>query len=239
MASTSKLSKIPVASLGGVTDRVITTTKESNLQDVITDSAFTNLEEKSKRYTEGLSKRLYSKLTNDMVALDKKRDGISRRMDEYVLSLLESPIETMHAPARRVYDIIERYPNVESEAYVDKSKHLRKMIAELRDANLKDDVTLLNLKPWIDALEAANEEFEAKIIERGNDLVAIREVQSATALRRDLEQALRDYFEFVHGMVVTKKTEEYKLFEKKLQERLDTAINPLLRTTPDDNKQPS
>ena len=79
MASTSKLSKIPVASLGGVTDRVITTTKESNLQDVITDSAFTNLEEKSKRYTEGLSKRLYSKLTNDMVALDKKRDGISRR----------------------------------------------------------------------------------------------------------------------------------------------------------------
>lgn len=236
MANTNRISKIPVASLGGVTDRVITTTKESNLPEVIGDTTFTNVVEKSDRYTDGLSKRLYSKLTNDMVALDKKRDGISRRMNEYVLSLLESPIEAMHAPARRIYDIIERYPNVESEPYADESKHLRKMIAELRDASLKDDVALLNLKPWIDALEAANEEFEAKIIERGNDLVAIREVKSATTLRRDLEQALRDYFEFVHGMVVTKKTEEYRLFEKKLQERVDTAVNPLLRTTPDEKK---
>lgn len=239
MANASKLAKIPVASLGGVTDRVITTAKESNLQDVITDSAFTNLEEKSKRYTDSLNKRLYSKLTSDMVALDKKRDGISRRMGEYVVSLLESPIEAMHAPARRIYDVIERYPNVESEPYADESKHLRKMIAELRDASLKDDVTLLNLKPWIDALEVANEEFEAKIIERGNDLVAIHEVQSATTLRRELEQALRDYFEFVHALVIIKKTEEYKMFEKQLMERVDTAINPLLRATPDDKKQPS
>ncbi|WP_320051980.1 DUF6261 family protein [uncultured Acetobacteroides sp.] len=239
MANTNRISKVPVASLGGVTDRVITTAKESKLPEVIADSAFTNLEEKSKRYTDGLSKRLHSKLTNDMVVIDKKRDSISRRMDEYVSSLLESPIEAMHVPARRVYDIIERYPNVESEAYADESKHLRKMIAELRDASLKDDITLLNLKPWIDALEAANEEFEAKIIERGNDLVAIHEVQSATTLRRDLEKALRDYFEFVHALVVIKKTEEYKTFEKQLLERVNTAISPLLRDTPDDKKQPS
>lgn len=236
MANSLQFSRIPVASLGGVTDRVITTTKESNLPEVIGDSSFTNVEEASLRYTDGLSKRRYSKLTTQMVGIDKKRDSISHRMGEYVYSLLESPIEAMHASARRVYDIIERYPKVEALPYGDESKLLRKMIAELRDASLKDDVALLNLKPWIDALEAANEEFEAKIIERGNDLVAIREVQSATTLRRDLEQALRDYFEFVHGMVVTKKTDEYRLFEKKLQERVDTAVNPLLRATPDATK---
>jgi hypothetical protein len=239
MSSAFQISRIPVASLGSVTDRVVATSKESKLAEVIGDTAFTNLEEKSQRYTEGLNKRLYSKLTNDMVAIDKKRDSISRRMGEYVVSLLESPIEAMHAPARRICDILERYPNVESEPYGDESKLLRKIVAELCSPNLKDDVTLLNLKPWIDALDAANEEFEAKIMERGNDLVVIREVQSATTLRRDLEQALRDYFEFVHALVVIKKTDEYKQFEKRLLERVDTAISPLLRDTPDDKKQPS
>ena len=55
-------------------------------------------------------------------------------------------------------------------------------------------------------------------------------------VRRELEQALRNYFEYVHALVVIKKTEAYIDFEKTLYKVVETTADPLLRTTPDDKK---
>lgn len=238
MKNVTIISRIPVASLGAATGRVVETTKEAALADVVTDTAFTNLEQKSEAYRKSINKRKYSELTDEMVLLDKNRDSLSVGMRQYVMSQLNSPVKAMHDAAVPVSQVLDRYVGVEVLPYGDESENLRNMIAELRASGLQANITTLNLKEWIDATEKANDDFETKIRQRGDDVVAIHEVKSASSQRRELEQALRDYFEFVHALVLVKKTEVYINFEKKLYERVETVATPLSRT-PDDKKQPS
>lgn len=205
--------------------------------DVVTDTAYTNLEQKSEKYRQSINKRRFSDLTDEMVALDKNRDSLSSAMRSNVASQLSSPIASMRDAALQVQRVLDRFVGVEVLSFGDESVNLRNMVTELRAPELVDAVTALNLKPWIDAIEKANEDFELKIRERGDDVVAIHEVKSASVLRRELEQALRDYFEFVHALVILKKTDDYRNFEKRLYERVEAVVAPLNRTPSEEVKK--
>jgi hypothetical protein len=145
----------------------------------------------------------------------------------------------MHDGAVVVSTVLDRYIGVEALPYGDESENLHNMVAELRAPGLQASVAALHLKDWIDAIDKANNDFEHMILQRSNDEVAIQKVNSASSQRRELEQALRNYFEYVHALVVIKKTEAYIDFEKTLYKVVETTADPLLRATPDDNKQPS
>ncbi len=237
MKNVTIVSRVPVAGLGAVTWRVVETAQESKMVDVVTDTAYTNLEQKSEKYRQSINKRRYSELTDEMVALDKNRDSLSSGMRKYVASQLDSPVVSMSDAALKVQRVLDRFVGVEVLSFGDESVNLRNMVAELRATGLQASVTTLNLKPWIDAIETANEAFELKIRERGDDVVAIHEVKSASVLRRELEQALRDYFEFVHALVILKKTDDLKNFEKRLYERVEAVVAPLNRTPAEEVKK--
>lgn len=236
MTNANRISRIPVASLGATAGRVVETAKESSIPDVVNDTAFTNLEQKSNTYRQSINKKLYSDLTDDAVQLDKNRDSFSTGMRQYVKSMLNSPVQAMHDAAVVVSKVLDRYVGVEALPYGDESENLHNMVAELRAPSLQSSVATLNLKDWIDAIDKANNDFEHMILQRSNDEVVIQKVKSASSQRRDLEQALRDYFEYVHALVVIKKTEEYIDFEQKLYKVVETTAAPLLRATPDDKK---
>jgi len=237
MKNVTIVSRVPVAGLSAVTWRVVETAQESKMVDVVTDTAYTNLEQKSEKYRQSINKRRYSELTDEMVSLDKNRDSLSSGMRKYVASQLDSPVVSMSDAALKVQRVLDRFVGVEVLSFGDESVNLRNMVTELRATGLQASVTTLNLKPWIDAIETANEAFESKIRERGDDVVAIHEVKSASVLRRELEQALRDYFEFVHALVILKKTDDLKNFEKRLYERVEAVVAPLNRTPAEEVKK--
>ena len=236
---TSKLSKCPVASLGAVSDRIIATTEEAAIPEVTASPTFATLKTCSDAYTDGIKKRLYSGLTAEMIEIDRTRDVLNRNMDDYVVTQLVSPLEPMRQAAQRVHAVSDRFPGIETLPYGEESKLIRKKVAELRDANLAPSITLLNLTPWVDALEDANEKFETKILERGDDIVSLREVQSASSQRKELEKAIHSFFELVHALVVIQNTEVLKTFEKRLFERVEAVIVPMGRTANPETKQPS
>lgn len=226
------LTKIPVASLGNVADRVLSATDTAAIEDVGKSDVYAALKAKAAAFTNGIKKRLYSKLTSEMVHLDKSRDDTFRHMFDYVSSLVGSPVEAMHAPAAQVGEVLKRYSNVASQPMGEESKLIRKLVADLNAPALAAAVTAINLNPWINMLAAANNQFEDTVLKRNDDNVAIHEVQSATRQRSELEKALRDFLEYIHALVVVNKTDALVLLEKTLIENIAAATKPLLRDKP-------
>ena len=145
-----------------------------------------------------LSKK--SQYTEQIAAKDRERDSIFRGYRTAVKGMLRMPVAKMAEAAADLWQHLKDY-NIDPDMQLEReTSRMMNLVADL-DYKLAPQVQLLGLKPYVDALRAANNTVEELLATRTDD----RSQQIAGALRKARlasDEAYLDTVRLINAMAV-------------------------------------
>ena len=145
-----------------------------------------------------LSKK--SQYTEQIAAKDRERDSIFRGYRTAVKGMLRMPVAKMAEAAADLWQHLKDY-NIDPDMQLEReTSRMMNLVADL-DYKLAPQVQLLGLKPYVDALRAANDTVEELLATRTDD----RSQQIAGALRKARlasDEAYLDTVRLINAMAV-------------------------------------
>ena len=145
-----------------------------------------------------LSKK--SQYTDQITAKDRERDSIFRGYRTAVKGMLRMPVAEMAKAAADLWQHLKDY-NIDPDMQLEReTSRMMNLVADL-DYKLAPQVQLLGLKPYVDALRAANDTVEELLATRTDD----RSQQIAGALRKARlasDEAYLDTVRLINAMAV-------------------------------------
>ena len=210
-------SRIPVADLGILNARLTKLIEQSTLEDVLKSEEFENFQKISEEFSQSVLKKITNDYTKSIIQKDAERDKIYLGFRRSIISQINSPLNEIAETAEKAKGILDRFgTGVEKLPYSKESEYLTRMLEEFKKEERICEV--LNLKIWLDALKRSQYDFEELYALRRDDNVTMKEVESATEIRKELEKALKVLSQYVKALSVVNKTEKYKTLEAKFNE---------------------
>jgi len=143
-----------------------------------------------------------SKYTDDVKAADEKRDKILKQLFHIVKGFTNSTIEAEVNAAELISRAITLFgKDLPSQPNNTKSANLNGLLLELSKRNYTPAIELLNLKAVLGLLKTAQMEFEMVFYHRGVDKAKAKGIPTASNLRVDYEQAIRDMISYAEAQV--------------------------------------
>lgn len=205
------------------------TSMKSGSESIKSHPIVKELLEISRLLFDAINRETYSKLSDRVKDLDKRRDRVYIGIRTYVSSMLYSLDDEAVAAATRIDSVLEKHgAGIEKMPFLEESMMLRKLLTDLRSPSLAADVEKIGLTPKLADLEVATTDFEEVFNDRTADQAAIKEQLSVTAQRRKLEEAIRNYLALANVMALNNPDwlELVKLLEPDIDRIKSTIAKP-------------
>lgn len=134
-----------------------------------------------------------------MQTADAERTHAYRTLRAYLKAYGEMSLLPDTAEATTLYKAIRRF-EIRRLTYAEKTTQLVHLIEELEKPEHAEQLKRLKLQAAFDVLKTKYEDFETLYAEHVEANAALRATPSATAIRKRLERALRDYIDFLKAM---------------------------------------
>ena len=191
--------KIKTKNLGVLAQQVIQASKSGTYKLPEEHVLLKKLEDESREYTQAYTKPAYSQKGRSVLAADAARTKAYQRLRAYLKAYGEMPLLADYKDAAELYKVMRRF-DIRRMNYAEKSAEMKLLVEELEKPEHAERLKKLKLKPAFDELKALYEGFEDLYAEQGSANAALRATPSATAIRRRLERALRDYINLLTAM---------------------------------------
>lgn len=233
---TAPFTQFSVATLGTIADRFIAIAQLNANTAVVASPLFTVLKESYAAFEPLLKKQSFSGMGARVAELDLQRD----RNFSAVKRLLSgfSNYETTRGEAARAllehFDLVSEAIHV---SYTEEDALLDKLEALLSTEQAQKQIVAVGIAEEINLLFDLHHAFKAACLDQADANSDLRQQTSATALRRDLEDALRAFYLFVIAM---KKVAPWKDIHADLTEVVKSARATLRKKTaaqPDEDEQ--
>lgn len=151
-------------------------------------------------------KKVYSKLTSsgmgkNVYSADEERDTLFVEIRHYlqgVAGLRRAPGKT---DAVELLKVFEQYGSgMYRMSYSTESAQLNKLLMDLEKPENTTHIAALKLGSQLDELKEMQQSFEKMFGEQSEANADLREIPSASSVRRSLETALRSYFDLLEAM---------------------------------------
>ena len=191
--------KIKTKNLGVLAQQVIQASKSGTYKLPEEHVLLKKLEDESREYTQAYTKPAYSQKGRSVLAADAARTQAYQRLRAYLKAYGEMPLLADYKDAAELYKVMRRF-DIRRMNYAEKSAEMKLLVEELEKPEHVERLKKLKLKPAFDELKALYEGFEDLYAEQASANAALRATPSATAIRRRLERALRDYINLLTAM---------------------------------------
>ena len=191
--------KIKTKNLGVLAQQVIQASKSGTYKLPEEHVLLKKLEDESREYTQAYTKPAYSQKGRSVLAADAARTKAYQRLRAYLKAYGEMPLLADYKDAAELYKVMRRF-DIRRMNYAEKSAEMKLLVEELEKPEHAERLKKLKLKPAFDELKALYEGFEDLYAEQASANAALRATPSATAIRRRLERALRDYINLLTAM---------------------------------------
>jgi hypothetical protein len=191
--------KIKTKNLGVLAQQVIQASKSGTYKLPEEHVLLKKLEDESREYTQAYTKPAYSQKGRSVLAADAARTKAYQRLRAYLKAYGEMPLLADYKDAAELYKVVRRF-DIRRMNYAEKSAEMKLLVEELEKPEHAERLKKLKLKPAFDELKALYEGFEDLYAEQASANAALRATPSATAIRRRLERALRDYINLLTAM---------------------------------------
>ncbi len=188
-------SKISTKELATLAKRVIKASKSGDYTVLADNELLQKVEEQYAIYYQVYTKKTYSGKGELVAEADHTRDVLFSKIKKFLDGYRQ--IETMPNAqmADELYHIFKDFGlGLYKLNYANESAQLNKLIEELEKEENTEKLTALNLTDSLAQLKASQLHFEQVYNEQAEDNADLHHMPSATEIRKDLEEALRDYF---------------------------------------------
>ncbi|MDR2473929.1 MAG: DUF6261 family protein [Tannerella sp.] len=160
-----------------------------------------------------------SALTSDVTNLDVRRDNVFRGLKAVWKAALVAIEDDIKAAAERLGIVFDHFGNLASKPYSEETAGIINFIQELR-SHYADDIATLNIVAMVDALEAANNEFEETILRR-NDEMAARTTFKIIELRHEINRCYGDMIDRIEAQALLEGKDRFAEFISTLNANIE------------------
>ena len=193
-------SSLTTTNLGSLGNRVIEASERTANETITANPLLDETRNKAEVYNAVVLKRIYSGMGTTVEGADLFRDRVYhnlKRMLQGFAGFTDSARGKAAAALLRVFD---EAGGIYGLSYADESMVLSKLIGMLDTDENRAHFTLLGIGEEAQLLSEAQSNFEQVFFEQVEANADLRKSPSASSIRHELEDALRNYFAFVSAM---------------------------------------
>jgi hypothetical protein len=168
-----------------------------------------------------ITKQVAQQQTEELAAADLKRDNLFRGVKYMVQANLLHPDAEKQEAASELEKVIAKVGwNLHRESYDRQSALMKTLIKELTGKHAAR-VALLEMTGFVDLLNTSQTEFDAVRKEQLEQQAEMENISSMSAVRGDLEQAIKDLLEILPGFYRMTRDEALGAVLPKISELID------------------
>lgn len=196
---TAPFARFSVTTLETVADRTIEISLLNANESIVDSPLFTALKAAHAAYKPLIRKQTFSGMGTDIAELDQQRDRSFSSLRRIVTgySNYDSP---KGVAARGLLALFEQVGDISVANYADEDALLDNFKSRLEAPEARKQIETLGLKKEVEDLIDKHHAFKAAYMDQTDANSSLRQQASASSLRKDLENALRDFFFFVTAM---------------------------------------
>lgn len=222
------LARLTTKNLATLAERIINSSLNGNYILIQEHPLFTALQSSYQKYDAVYTKLTFSGKGKEVAQADKARDEAFSSMKAFLNGYRKLSSANYSADAEALYQVFKRYGlDMDRMSYSSQSAQMKKLIEALETTENMQRITNLNITGALQALRTTQIEFEQLFAEQAEANADLRELTSATALRKELERVLRSYIDFI---TVMKNIPDYTKLYHDLNEIVKAAKNSNVKT---------
>lgn len=193
--------KISTKNLATLAERIIASSKSGQYTVVENHELLLAVENEYKPYDAVYAKLIYSGKGPEIAEADETRDKAFSSLKLFLKSYKDLPSMPDVIEAQALYDVFEQFGlDIDRMNYAEESAQMKKLIEALEKPENLARLTTLRLDTSFGKLKDAQERFERLYAIQAEANADLRTLPSASAIRRRLERALRDYIGLLTAM---------------------------------------
>lgn len=198
----ANISRLKTTTLSALAERLVSASKSGKYSLAITENPLLiALETEYKAYKDLVNKQVYSGKGKEVAEADEARDEAFKAIKAYLKAFTGLTLLPHYSDAVALYEVLKQNDlNLDQKSYADQSVLLNKLISELDKPENKEKLNHLNLASAFADLKRKQEVFSDLISQQTEANTELRLTKSASAVRKDLERAIRDYLGFITAM---------------------------------------
>ncbi|MCY0978454.1 DUF6261 family protein [Chryseobacterium wangxinyae] len=217
------LSKLSTKDLATLCQRSINTSESGNFAVISNHPLLTELQTMYSEYDEVYTKQIYSGKGVNVAEADRQRDNAFRVLKNFLNGYRKMTTVNHYQFAEDVYQIFKLYGiDMDKESYSTQTAQMKKLIEDLEKQENIQKLNALSSFSAFSEMKSKHETFEQIFAEQAHANSTLRQMKSASAIRRDLEKSLKSFLNLITAM---KDIPEWKLLYADINELVKAAKN--------------
>lgn len=196
---TAAFTRYNVNTLDTIGSRFIEISKLNANKEIITFPLFLKLEEVYTPFHSLIKKQNFSGMGERIAELDLIRDNSYYALRSVIRGFARLKNAKGDA-AEELSLLFEQAGSIDGKTYAEEDSILDKLQSLMESDDAKVHITKLKVEEEVEQLFNDHRNFKDEYIKQNDANSELRQQSSASALRKDLEQALRNYYSFVFVM---------------------------------------
>ncbi|MPS65397.1 MAG: hypothetical protein DI622_16485 [Chryseobacterium sp.] len=195
------LARLGARDLATLAQRIISNI-QSGKYPVITNHPLTaTLEASFTEYDKVYAKQVYSGKGKDVATADQERDLAYTNLKAFLNGYRKLSTAVHYQSAEDLYGIFKKFGlDLDRLSYSSQTAQMKKLIEELETPENLQKISLLSLDVAFADMKARHEAFETIFADQAEANTDLRQLTSATAIRKVLEKNLKSYLNLLTAM---------------------------------------
>lgn len=198
----TSVSTLTTKNLATLAERAIVTSSKPEYDALVkTNPLFTAIKEEYAVYDEVYVKQTFSGMGVEVADADERRDLPFRGSRSILEGYMLVDGFSRQQDAKALYAVIELVgQDLNRLSYSEETASMKKLIEEWDKPDNAERITQLNLTEIVEMMKDGQQQFEMIFAGQTQANAALRQKQSASSIRNELEVALRNYLNMVKAM---------------------------------------
>lgn len=152
-------------------------------------------------YDQVYTKQIYSGKGKDVATADHERDVAYTNLKAFLNGYRQLSSAPNYQSAEDLYGVFKTYGlDLDRLSYSSQTAQMKKLIGALEAPENLQKIALLSLNPAFTEMKTKHEDFEIAFADQANSNAELRNMTSASAIRKDLEKNLKAYLNLLTVM---------------------------------------
>jgi len=195
------LVRLSTKDLATLAQRLITNA-QSGKYPVITNHPLTaTLQTSYTEYDAVYTKQIYSGKGKDVATADYERDLAYTNLKAFLNGYRQLPSAPNYQLAEDLFEVFKTFGlNLDRLSYSSQTAQMKKLIEALELPANRQKITALSLDAGFTEMKTRHDAFEALFAHQADANADLRQMTSASAIRKDLERTLKSYLNLLTAM---------------------------------------
>ena len=147
------------------------------------------------------TKQIYSGKGKDVATADHERDVAYTNLKKFLNGYRQLPSAPNYELADHLYSVFKTFGmDLDRLSYSSQTAQMKKLIETLETPENQQKLALLSLNPAFTEMKTKHQGFETVFADQAEANADLRQMTSASAIRRDLEKNLKIYLNLLTAM---------------------------------------